>query len=278
MSIPDTIPIARSGRSAMEVARLCAQEAGRRALTRFRQPQEINVKGRGNLVTETDLEIETYLKETLLEEFPDHRILSEETASETDTAGWVWVADPLDGTRNFVSGIPFFCVNLALCHDGVPVVAVTQDPNHDETFWAERGGGAWVNDQPARASDKQTVQDSVLGVDLGYDDDRGRAALQVVSRLFPGYQCVRIPGSAALGLAYAACGRFDIFLHHYLFPWDIAAGILLVQEAGGTITDRDGGPAAITSLTAIAGGAQAHADLLRWLDDQGDQLEPLTEV
>lgn len=276
--MPSAIPTARSGRSALELARFCAQQAGERALAGFRQPQDISVKGRGNLVTETDLEVETYLKEALLEEFPDHRILSEETASDTDLAGWVWVADPIDGTRNFASGIPFFCVNLALCHDGVPVVAVTHDPNHAETFSAERGRGAWVNDEPARASDKPSVEASVFGVDLGYDDARGAAALQLVSRLFPGFQCVRIPGSAALGIAYAACGRYDLFLHHFLFPWDIAAGILLVQEAGGTITDRDGGPITVASQTVIAGGPEAHADLLRWLNEQSGQLDPLKEV
>ncbi len=278
MSALSANPIAVSGRSALEVARRCAQEAGERALARFRRPQEVAVKGRGNLVTQTDLEIETYLHEVLAREFPDHRVLSEETATETDTAGWVWVIDPLDGTRNFVSGIPFFCVNLALCFEGEPVVAVTYDPNHDEAFWAERGGGAWVNDQPVRASSNATVEASLLGVDLGYDDSRGRAALRLIHQLFPGVQSVRIPGSAALGLAYAACGRYDLFLHHYLFPWDIAAGILLVREAGGAITEHDGQPIAIASRTAIAGGPEVRADFLRWQQEHSAQLDPLTGV
>jgi len=278
MSMPGTLPRAVSGRTALEVARLYAAEAGERALGRFRQPQEVAIKGRGNLLSETDLMVERYLHEALAQEFPDHRVLSEETAADTPSAGWVWVIDPLDGTRNFVSGIPFFCVNLALCHDGEPVVAVTYDPNHGEAFWAERGGGAWVNDRPAAVSDKQTVEASVLGVDLGYDDRRGRAALQLVHQLFPGVQSVRIPGSAALGLAYAACGRYDLFLHHDLFPWDIAAGILLVREAGGAITDRDGRPATIASRTVVAGGPRAHADFLRWEREHHDELDALTEV
>ena len=278
MSASSAFPVAVSGRSAIEVARACAQEAGERALARFRQPQDVSVKGRGNLVTQTDLEIESYLQEALVREFPDQRVLSEETATETDTAGWVWIVDPIDGTRNFVSGIPFFCINLALCHDGEPAVAVTHDPNQGETFWAERGGGAWVNERPARASDKPTVLASVLGVDLGYDDRRGLAALRLVQELFPGVQSIRIPGSAALGLAYAACGRYDLFLHHYLFPWDIAAGILLVREAGGTITDREGHPPTLTSQTVIAGGPQVHADFLRWQHEHRAQLDSLTEA
>lgn len=275
MTAEHTFPVAVSGRSALEVVRACAREAGRRIISRLRCPQEVNVKGRGNFVTQTDLEIETYLQQALLEEFPDHRILSEETAAGTDTAGWVWVIDPLDGTHNFMSGIPFFCVNIALCKDGEPVVAVTYDPNHDEAFWAERGRGAWVNDRPATASSKPTVQASVLGVDLGYDDRRGSAALQIAHRLFPGVQCVRIPGSAALGLAYAACGRYDLFLHHFLFPWDIAAGILLVQEAGGAITDHHGRPVTVYSQTAVAGGKQAHAEFLRWRQQNAACLDQL---
>ncbi len=277
MTAEHTCPTAASGRSALEVARTCAHEAGKRIISRLRRPQEVSVKGRGNFVTQTDLEIEAYLQQTLLEEFPDHRILSEETAADTDTAGWVWVIDPLDGTHNFMSGIPFFCVNIALCRDGEPVVAVTYDPNHDEAFWAERGRGAWVNDRPAQVSIKPTVQASVLGIDLGYDDRRGSAALQIAHRLFPGVQCVRIPGSAALGLAYAACGRYDLFLHHFLFPWDIAAGILLVQEAGGAITDHLGRPVTVSSLTAVAGGKQAHVEFLRWRQQNAACLDQFDE-
>ncbi len=271
------IPVAASGRSALEVARSCAQKAGELARARFRQPQEVTAKGRGNLVTETDFEIESLIKRTLAQEFPEHRLLSEETASETDSAGWVWVADPVDGTRNFVSGIPFFCINLALCHDGETVVAVTHDPIHDETFWAERGRGAWVNDQPIRASDTPTVAASVLGIDLGYNDGSGRASLRLLQELFPGIQSIRIPGSAALGLAYAACGRYDLFLHQNLYPWDVVSGLLLVREAGGTITTRDGSPATLRSPSVIAGGPRAHADLLRWLDDHRAELDPAEE-
>ncbi len=277
MSSPNALPRAASGRTALEVARDGAQEAGTLALARFRQPQEVGVKGRGNLVTETDLEVEKNLTEELTREFPEHRVLSEETAADTDTAGWVWVIDPIDGTRNFVSGIPFFCVNIALCHDGLPVLAVTHDPNHGETFWAVRGGGAWVNDQPVRASDEPTVQASVLGVDLGYDDQRGQAMLQLVRLLHPGLQCVRTPGSAALGLAYSACARFGLFIHNDLAPWDVAAALLLVPEAGGTITDRDGKPATLRSRAVVAGGLQVHADYMRWFRDHESQLDPLAE-
>ena len=267
------LPIGASGRSAIDIARDAAQEAGALAMSRFRRPHEITVKGRGDLLTETDLAVEKLLHRTLQAEFPKHALLSEETASQTPTDGWVWVIDPIDGTRNFVSGIPFFCVNIALCHDGDPVVAVTYDQNHEETFWATLGGGAWVNDLPIRASVAPTVAASVLGVDLGYDDGRGRALIKLLLELFPGVQSVRIPGSAALGLAYAAAGRYDLFVHHYLFPWDIAAGILLVREAGGEITDHTGRPVGIRRWTVLCGSKSAHADFLAWQEEHEAQLD-----
>ena len=270
------LPTSTRGQSALDVARTAAREAGRIALDAFRRPQRVETKGRGNLVSETDLAIESYLHETFAREFPGHKLLSEETAANTALGGWVWVIDPLDGTRNFVSGIPFFCVNIALCHDGEPAVAVTYDPNHDEAFSAERGRGAWLNDAPMRASAAATVLDSVLGFDLGYDDERGRGVLQLIHELFPGAQSVRIPGSAALGLAYAACGRYDLFVHHWLFPWDIAAGILLVQEAGGVITNHLGAPIGIGSPSVIAGAPRAHADFLRWQQEHRAQLDLLS--
>lgn len=263
MREPSEIPATRSGRSALDVARALAEEAGRRAAASFHQPQEVIVKGRGNLLTETDLAIERYVQDELAAEFPTHGVLSEETASDTSTDGYVWVVDPIDGTKNFASGIPFYCINMALCHDGEPLVAVTHDPNHSETFWAVRGGGAFVNETPIRASDKTTVLASIIGLDLGYDDERGKQQLRLIYQLFPNMQALRIPGSAALGLAYAACGRYDLFVHRYLFPWDIAAGILLVREAGGLITDDAGDAITIRSQTTIAGGLDVHADFLR---------------
>jgi fructose-1,6-bisphosphatase/inositol monophosphatase family enzyme len=175
----------------------------------------------------------------------------------------MWVVDPLDGTRNYLSGIPLFCINIALCHDEEPLLGLTYEPIRGEEFRAQRGEGAFLNDRPIRASIKESVMASVLALDMGYDDARAARALSLVRELWPGMQSVRIIGSAALGLAYAACGRFDLFVHHMLYPWDIAAGILLVREAGGAITDRDGGPVSIRSEGVIAGAPGAHADLLR---------------
>jgi len=262
------VPSGRSGRTALDIARLCAAEGGAIAMRLFGQPQEVVVKGRGNVVTQADFQIETCIHRILDEEFPDHAVLSEETRAGVDgRVGWVWVVDPLDGTKNYASGVPVFCVNVALCLDGEPVLGVTYDPARDEWFVAQRGSGATVSGAPLRASARPTVRDSVIGVDLGYSDRRGKAMLRLVYEIFPDMQGLRIPGSAALGLAYAAAGRFDLYLHNYLFPWDIAAGILLIQEAGGVITDRKGNPVSINSRGVVAGGQEVHADFLRLFGD-----------
>jgi myo-inositol-1(or 4)-monophosphatase len=274
------LPIGESGEDALAMARRCVLAGGRLARERFRQPTEVGVKGRGNIVTETDLAIESRIAALLAREFPNHVLLSEESHAQTSAdEGWTWVLDPLDGTRNYASGIPFFCTNLALSQDGEPIVAATYDPVHRELFSAVKGQGAWVNDEPIHASNQPSLQASVLGIDMGYSDVRGAYMLKLLQGLWPGMQSVRIPGSAALGLAYAACGRFDLFVHNYLFPWDVTAGILLVREAGGAITDRDGNPVSIESEGVIAGGSMVHADFLRlaagspWRDGEARRQE-----
>jgi myo-inositol-1(or 4)-monophosphatase len=135
------------------------------------------------------------------------------------------VLGPIDGTRNYVSGIPFWCVNLALCYREEPIVAVTFDPNHGDLFSAVKGKGTLLNGGPVRASEAKTLQASVLGVDMGYDDTREPHA-RFVRSLWPGMQSVRIPGAPRS--AYSCCGRFGLFVHSYVYPWDLAAGILLV--------------------------------------------------
>jgi len=260
---PVPLPIAIDGRSAAAVAHDCARAAGETLRHGFTTGQTVSKKGRGNIVTEYDVSVERTTAATLRAAFPKHGLLGEETASETAAKGFVWVLDPIDGTRNFASGIPFFCFNLALTLDGVTVLALTLDPIRDEVFFAERGGGLLVNGRPAHASEQQTVQESVLALDLGYDDGFGKQQLDFAHYLYPNLQSLRIPGCAALGLAYAAAGHYDCFCHPYLYPWDSAAGLLLVTEGGGVVTTRDGSPAGLFERTAVAGGAAVQADFLR---------------
>jgi len=261
--IETPLPLAASGATAIDVAWRCAREGGALALSRFRTAHEIDVKGRGNVVTETDVAVELLLKSILAAEFPTHKILSEETSADTDAStGWTWVIDPIDGTKSYSMGIPVWCVNVALCFEAEPVVGVTYDAVHDERFWAVAGQGAFVNDTRIAASESPDVASSVLGIDLGYDDTLGSAQIALMQRIFPDVQTIRIMGSAALAFAYAAAGRLDLFTHLAVAPWDIAAGILLVREAGGRMSDRSGGPIRITSRAFAAGGRRVHDDFM----------------
>jgi fructose-1,6-bisphosphatase/inositol monophosphatase family enzyme len=256
-------PRGTSGEEPIEVAWRCVRAAGEIALSRFRGEHAVAVKGRGNVVTESDVEAELRIKDILRYEFPDHAILSEETAADTDpSTGWVWVIDPIDGTKNYSMGIPVWCINVALCFDAQPVIGITFDAVHDEAFWGIAGRGAFVNEEPMVASASPDVASSVIGIDLGYDDALGGDQITLMSRIFPDVQAIRILGSAALAFAYAACGRLDLFTHLNVAPWDVAAGMLLIRESGGAASDRSGGPMRLTSRAFAAGGKLVHDDFM----------------
>jgi len=264
------LPKSAAGRTAEQVARLCADESSRIMMDRFLgraggRREEMIAKGRGNFVTETDLAVHNAVLDILRAEYPGHRVLSEEGPGEVADwqNGWLWVIDPIDGTHNFSQGIPHFCFTIALCHDGEPVLGLTRAPVTGEEFFAHRGRGLLVNGEPASVSATPSLADSVLGIDLGYDDARAAKLISLLAGLWPGVQAVRVMGSAALGIAFAACGRFDVYVHHFLYPWDSAAGILLVQEGGGLVLDRDGGPATLYSDAIIAGAPGGVQDFLR---------------
>jgi len=248
----------------------CAEEASRMLLDRFPgraggQRGEMRRKGRGNFVTERDLAVESAVLQRLRGEFPEHALLSEEGSGAAGDwkRGWLWLVDPLDGTHNYSQGNPVFSFTIALCHDGAPLLGLTCAPATGDEFFARKGGGLLVNGERASVSATPSLAESVLALDLGYDDERAAKLISLVAELWPGMQAVRVMGSAALGFAFAACGRFDVYLHHFLFPWDAAAGILLVREGGGLVLDRDGGPMMIESDSVVAGAPGAVQDFLR---------------
>jgi len=257
------LPLARSGRGAFEVATQAAKEAGSLITAHFHGEMRIEYKGRTDIVTDVDLLAEKAIVSLFREEFPSFGIITEESPSIASNSGYTWIVDPLDGTRNFVYGISHFCVALALAQGDELLLGIIYDPLRGEFFRVERGRGAFLNDSPISVSKKTTVQGSLVGFDMGYDAERGREVLEVASALWPGIQSVRVMGSAALGLAYAACARLDIYLHLSLYPWDLAAGILLVEEAGGVITELDGQPVSIQSKSVLATNRAIHEDFMR---------------
>ena len=259
---PLPLPASTSGKSALHVARDCAAEARGLMREAFGKVSVSEVKGRGNVLTAVDLAVEAAVTRRLAAEYPAHAVLSEETAAETRSDGWMWVMDPVDGTKNFSRAIPHFCFSIALCYDSEPLLGLTLNPMLDEEFAAVAGEGCTLNGRRVTVSGATSVQDSVVAIDLGYDDRRAALNLDLARFLWPGMQALRVPGSAALEFAFLAAGRWDLFLHSDLQPWDIAAGLVLVREAGGLVTDREGAPATIRSREVIAAPAAVHADFL----------------
>ena len=207
---------------------------------RFLTDKEVRFKGRADIVTDVDLAAERVILDLVRTEFPQFSILSEESSPIETGSPYTWVIDPIDGTRNFAEGIPHFCVVVALARGSDVVMGVTYDPIKEETFTAQQGLGARLNGEPISVSDRQEIPQCVLGFDLGYYDDKAATALDMIRSLWPGFQTMRLLGSSALGMAYAAAGRLDLYFHHSLSPWDSASGLLLAREAGGNVVDRQG--------------------------------------
>ncbi len=255
-----------SGRSALDVALEAAGVAGTILDERFQVDVEVATKGRGNVVTDVDIAAEKAVTTVLRREYPGVVVLGEEGDPRdmvVANEGWVWIVDPLDGTRNFASCIPHFSVVVALAYDGSVQVGVNHDPIRGETFHAVRGGGAFLNGARISVTEDERLADGILGLDLSYIDDGAADQLRLVVDLWPGMQTARILGSAALGLSYVAAGRFHVFFHHRLEPWDQAAGLLLVEEAGGLTTDRYGAPASLYSDGTVAAGPALHAEFMK---------------
>ena len=246
------LPLATSKRSALEVAMEAARRAGDVAIQRFSQDKKVSYKGRADVVTDVDVMAEKASLAVLREEYPDFSILSEESEAIVTDSPYSWIVDPLDGTRNYVSGVPHFCVVVALALEGEMVLGVTFDPVRNEMFHAERGKGTYLNGAKVSVSSKEELGQCLLGFDMGYVDEKAVKALKLVQGLWPNMQSVRIMGSSALGLAYTACGRLDLYFHHHLYPWDIASGLLLVKEAGGVVVDKKGEPAGLNIPSVIA--------------------------
>jgi len=171
--------------------------------------------------------------------------------------------DPLDGTRNYAAGIPFYSTVIGLAKDGDILVGVNYDPVREDMFEAEKGEGAFLNCLPVKVSEKTALRECVIGVDLGYNSPGAAKALDLLRGLWPNMQTSRIMGSSALGLSYAASGRTDLYFHHSLSPWDMVAGILMVREAGGVITDRNGKPMTLYGDGLIASSKTLHAEFLQ---------------
>jgi len=246
------------------VAIQAVKEAGNVIMAHFPGEKRISYKeGRSNIVTDVDILSEEKITTLLQYEYPDFSIMTEESADIAGDSPYTWIIDPIDGTRNYAYGIPHFCVALALARDDELILGIVYDPVRGELFRAEKGNGAFLNDSPISVSTKTSLKESLIGFDMGYDADIGQEILGMASALWPEVVSVRVMGSAALALAYTACSRLDLYIHLYLYPWDLASGMLLIEEAGGMVTGLDGQRADIHSSTVIATNREIHQDFMK---------------
>lgn len=234
-------------------------------------PDMIELKGHNNLVSYVDKTCEELIVKRLREILPEAGFITEEGTAGSEGQSLQWVIDPLDGTTNFVHGLPVYSVSLALLRDGEAILGVVNEVSRDECFHAVKGRGAFCNGRPIRVSKAQHVHESLLATGFPYNDfTKIMPYLNILNELMKSSHGLRRMGSAAVDLAYVACGRFEGFFEFNLNSWDVAAGVLLVTEAGGTVTDFKGGSNYIFGRELIA-GCGIQAELLKtikkyWLD------------
>lgn len=263
-----------------------AREAGARLREFYAQGVETEYKGDVDLVTVADRTAEKLIRELLAEAFPEHGIYGEEGTRDRLDGAYRWYVDPLDGTTNFAHGFPHFAVSMGLEHrpgnlaadaDGKLVAGVIYDPMLDELFTAERGRGAQLNGKPIHISLAQSIAESLLATGFPSRKRHSNPNIHFYHEFTLRSHGVRRAGSAALDLAYVACGRLDAFWEFNLNPWDTAAGILLIEEAGGRVTDFAGRHYRLDSREILASNGLIHDDLIALFRDMfaGKDLAPI---
>jgi myo-inositol-1(or 4)-monophosphatase len=249
---------------AIEIAR----EAGIFLKDKLNSVHTIDYKGEINLVTEVDKISEEMITSKINALFPEHDILAEEFTDIDRGSDFRWIIDPLDGTTNYAHGYPYFCVSIALERLNIMTVGIVYDPMLDEMFVAEKGKGAFLNDREIHVSNTRGIIKSLLATGFPYDiREDSHNNLNYFNEMILKAQAIRRAGSAALDLAYVAAGRFDGFWELKLNPWDIAAGWLLVEEAGGIVTDMGGNDYHLESSSILASNGRIHKemmDVLKW--------------
>ena len=224
---------------------------------------QVSIKGPGDFVSTADLRAERTLRNELKRARPGYALLFEEGgAEEGSDPHHRWIVDPLDGTTNFLHGIPHFAISIALERDGEIIAGVIYEPTRDEMFWAEKGVGAYLNDRRLRVSARRQLSEAVIGTGIPFEGRGDHPSyISTLARVMAATAGVRRLGAAALDLAYVAAGRYDGFWEFGLSPWDIAAGLLLVREAGGFVSDFRGGQTMMTSGDVLAANDRLHLPL-----------------
>jgi len=256
-----------------------AREAGELLMGYFARRVAIEYKGDADLVTAADRASEALIVDRLQARFPRHDVMGEEGARRETGSEYKWYVDPLDGTTNFAHGFPVFCISMGLEHKGQLIAGVVYDPTRGEMFAAEKGSGAYLNQRRIHVSKTAKLAESLLATGFPSYKRHKSPNIHFYHQITLRSHGVRRAGSAALDLACVASGRFDGFWEFNLNPWDLAAGVLLVEEAGGQVTGFQGQPFRVADRDVLATNGLIHADLLREFKEifAGRDLEPLAD-
>ncbi len=251
---------------ALRVAIHAAEEAARIQRTHLGGVLEIDTKSSvTDLVTHVDRACEARIREIVQDAYPDHVVLGEEEG-QSGEARCRWIVDPIDGTLNYAHGFPFFCVSIALEVDGVVEIGVVLDTPRDVLYQAVRGRGASANGRPIQVSEETVLINAMLATGFAYVTGTQHENLEVFARVMPEVRAIRRPGAAALDLCFVASGQLDGFWELKLSPWDVAAGVLIIQEAGGAVTGADGSPYRLGDPVLVASNGALHVRLVDLLD------------
>jgi myo-inositol-1(or 4)-monophosphatase len=253
--------------SELEAALSAARRAGEVLRISFGAEHAITYKGEVDLVTEVDEEAERVIREELLGTFPTYGMLAEEGGELEGQEAARWIVDPLDGTTNYAHGLPIFCVSIALERSGEVVLGVVHDPMREETYVAERGGGATLNGEPIRVSDNEELIQVLIATGFPHDRTEMPEALHLFGRFAAISRGMRRLGSTALDLCYVASGRLDAYYERGIWAWDIAAGSLILEEAGGKVTNYRGGKLNLADREIAANNGRLHSAMTKLMGE-----------
>lgn len=253
---------------AKKVAISAVKEAAKLLNDNFLKPKNRSFKGRGDIVTEIDIQSEKIILDLIKSNFPDHAILSEEAGLTGDeTVRYMWIIDPIDGTTNYYYGMNPYRVGICLLEDERPILNVLYNPTKDEAYVAQKGGGAFLNDKKIAVSDTAELKDSVAMFHLSSKKEPRLKTLAILDSIAEASSHMRMYGSCLAQLSYIASGKFDAYFNIVTSPWDILPGALLIEEAGGKVTDIHGKEIAADSTSVVASNGKVHDQMLKLLEN-----------
>ncbi|MFA5789254.1 MAG: inositol monophosphatase family protein [Candidatus Gracilibacteria bacterium] len=258
----------------LQFAKKLAYDAGRMALTYQKKSFSVSTKGSPNdLVTDVDKICDEFLIKTIHSHFPDHSILTEESGVIEGSGEYKWIIDPIDGTTNFAHGLPFFAISIAIIHKGKPIIGVVEAPGLGETFWAQEGKGAYSGMEPIHVSKTGNLGQSLFGTGFPCErtSPRYKKNVELFDQFYGTSHGVRRIGSAALDLCFVARGSFDGFWEYDLQTWDVAAGKIILEEAGGTVTNMDGSTFNPKLKNIVGSNGLIHSEMLRVIREHGGE-------